>query len=497
MNSIYKWVTSHSWIMPVIQLIAGLAVCQLLAVFYMAHFYGRLVSQTQDASSLYPFFIPSLSVLKGTGGFKDLFSSALFFSTSIGCGISVVSVVALYLAKIAGRFSTIVTLIGCGAWFYLLMLVNTNGFSLFASGCFVLIPLTIRWIDKKVSADIRFSWFGISNMLLFILFLLIVYAGWFPAGKQAFVSVRDRLLLTNSHGVSATHFYYRYSFLAAASIESLEQKRLRTWTPATTDVTTGAESLEAIMQQNRYQLVTQPANADLTIGFNGQDLLLNQAGSTVLVVSLEHFQQQAVDYLHRFSEAADRFEFLRLFAYFSLLIGFPIVLVSFLFSGLRLAVGCFLPEPHAGITAALGVLLVGVVLLFVVFFTPDISVSRTGQIQEPVPTCGFERQAMFAYLQKQHLDIYQYADPNSLLQSRYILDRLWLAKLLADSNSPQRIDTLQVLLEDPDLVVRCQAMRSLGRLGAVSAVPGLRRIFTSTTSWYLQDCAFESLSWLP
>lgn len=494
MNFFFKWLSCHGWLVPVIQLLTGLCTCQLLATVQLYCFSIDLRSRVEDAIGFFPGFIPNNAVLQDACSITGILAGALFFTATLGCGLSLLGLVVSYLIKSTSRFRLPAFLLFIVTGVFCLFKLNINGFSPFGTAYIIFIPLTIYQVGKKVSAETGLICPGNGIWTGAVIIMVFATAVWVQNGNRSFTVVRDRLLLTNTPGVFATQFYYRYSYLAGASIRSFGQNPFGTWVPDSSLKKSGHDGIFALMYQHGYRQVRNPVHADLILGFDGRNLVLGHAGEPVLAVSPEQFVNLPAHFLKRFNMDADRHQLLRLLSYYSLLIGLPSVFGIFLFSGLRVSAGLFLSDHRAGIIASGIMLIAAACLIYGLSSMPHESISRIGLVKKLSSADGRKRQAAYEALRRQNLDIGRFVGPDKLAASQYIPDRLWLATLLADSQHSERGSVLMRLIDDPILPVSCRAMRSLGQPGVNLGMSNLKQKVNTTTSWYLQECAHQSLS---
>ena len=74
--------------------------------------------------------------------------------------------------------------------------------------------------------------------------------------------------------------------------------------------------------------------------------------------------------------------------------------------------------------------------------------------------------------------------------------RYWLARSLAGAGGPLAGPTLLDLMEDPQPIVVCQAIYSLGRRRDARAVPAILDKINRSDHWYVQWYGYNALKGL-
>lgn len=444
-------VSSQSWRLrfsPAVAvcMVTGLTVCQVLAAIQMVHVNSWLVARSLDAAAGSALFVPGPSALRDALSPIAIFNGALFLTISIGSGISLLTILAVAAAKSECRLLKTGFWIVCASGLYLLVQVNRNGPNLFGSACLVLIPLSICLVAYRLQLSFRFPAMTPARLFQLSVLLLLIAAWISVAGRESFTRLRDRLQQSTGCGVSITQFYYRYAFSAAASLKSYRQRRMHTWfiEPGTDPrVVEDLANRHAILTQ---ALVSERAHADLILQTRGSDLILKTPRRTVLTVPLDDYLSNPTAVRWRFSALSDRQQALRGFAYLSLLIVLPLLGGLLLHAfGFRIA-AVVLSRRRADFSASFLVLFCGLALLY-------------------------------------------------LLQSSHhrISARSRLAGAAINAVSLNDATELQHLVSDQPPAIVCQSIRLLGDEKPDSARPILRSVIRTSESWYLQDCALQSL----
>jgi len=494
MMSLLRWIHARAWLTRAVYLIVALSVCQLLAYFHMAHHNGALVSRSLAASQVAPVFVPGIRFLQDTLSFRTIFCAALFLTITIGSAAALLSLLALELLRLPGARARAGFYLLCGSWAGLLIFINAKGFILFPTACLTLVPLLLGLIERGRSRLQQQSPSGRTSPVLHALPLIAAVIWLLPAGYAGFPSLRDRLLLPHPAGQYLIRVYYRYAFYPASTMQSFRQKRMKTGfidRPSADQAV--SERMEVILAGQSLVLLPNSRWADLLIRQAEGRLELSVPGGKGLVVSLDRFFSDPDAVLNEFSEKNDRFAALRLLTYLSLLVALPLAGCLLLYAGLRLAAGLLLPEKQAGMVS--GILLLALGLTFCVPLLPESPRTLSPEsVNSHLAAADLShRLAAYRFLAAQP-DISRYLAADLPLRTLHAQDRFWLAGLLSHSRHRPHFELLASLVGDEIPSIGCRALRSLDRQDSAAARRLIRGVLNTTTSWYLQDCAFAALN---
>ena len=112
-------------------------------------------------------------------------------------------------------------------------------------------------------------------------------------------------------------------------------------------------------------------------------------------------------------------------------------------------------------------------LVFLAFSASDTESLSDPQILSKAITSDHlhSRIAALKYILRNKIDIAGFPAYPSMLNSRHIPERYWLAKALGVSRTPETRKALYRLLDDPHFNVVCMAIDSLGRRGNRADIP--------------------------
>ncbi len=477
----------------IIHMLTGLLTCQCLAILHLYLNLSELKLKSELIAGTGYIFVPGLAVLKQALLPQNLYLSAFFVSISIGSGITLFSV-AITIVK---KSSTIIHksllwfIIFC--WIALLIDLNRNGAMIVSSSYFIIIPLVIILLDRKLPVSVWIPSFKFDRIYYPISMILIIILWLGPASQTTLTNVRDSMLLTHSIGTKANQIYYDHSFAAASLFTSQSQKSINTIFISDDVPEEVSASIPDLLNGLSFVQVPSPVLADLVMRYSENQLILENQSSIGLAVGIEEFNAAPMQTFKRFSDLADPYRVVRPFAYYALLLGFPLIMIFLFHSGLTGIIKLRMSTKIAGRFATTLMLISGLLFLIKLHSidmghnaasNPDILLS-SDRITD--------RLAAYHMISKRHPAITAYPSWSGLHYSKLIPDRLWLANLLANAKDSQSPAILKVLLTDSSSNVRCQAMLSLGKRKHFPAKEEISAVLASTKSWYLENCAIRSL----
>ena len=485
---------------PVGILFIGLLMAQILATIQVYLSNLDLYATVSTVTAAGYLTIPNQQVMGGLQNFTPAFFGGLFFTFTIGAGITLASMAAVWIWGRIFRRSKFILFFFLSAWVGALLLVNIHGFCLIPTLYFLLIPPVLF----KLTAKQESNWDSRSSRIRKLVHLIpipLLALIWFTQFDSAmFLDLRDNLLLSNLLGRKFSDFYYTYTLYPAEAFKSLDQKTIKTWALENTQTRSINLNLQNRLTANGYLLLPDTAKVDLKIIQKADNLEFRSGERMIFQIPLNQFLSNSQKILQKFSQRIDRNATFRQFTFLSLLIGFPVLIYMILHAVLYTLFFLFLNRKAAALTASIMCLLIGSIVL--VYF----QLNRSGNINFKELSQALEsenwqtRVAALKTIQQEKLEIADYRAYPRLLKSRVPQERYWLLKTLAFSRRSGTYDDLLTFLNDNNTNVRCMAFYSLGRRQNPSAIkPILERIKISD-NWYSQMYAYNalrSLGWKP
>jgi hypothetical protein len=481
--------------------LTGLSIAQLVA---MAQVYFSTLQLFGEVSALHQagyLEIHTLKALQRLGTFGPTVFGGLFFTLSTGAGLTLATIIAVWIWHNLTQCNRLVLILLLIIWAAGLLMVNINGFNLFGSLYFALIPAGVYLVYLRClpqESDRK----GLLNRLLPLYPLAFLAIIWgIQADSRLFVNIRDFLLLSNPVGKSVNDYYYRYTLYPAEAFKSLEQKLQRPI--RLTDIRPAAlgRRVASQMRYRDYLVVGNDEPVELEIKKTGDDLDWLNNGTRILAVTPESFFSNPNAFISQFSRQTDRWAFLRTFTFFGILFAFPILLYCGVYGILRLLTGLFLQPSRATLLSSILCFLIGIVLLGPVYQGGRRPVNAENLAAALDAADWRDRVAALKLIEQLQLDITDYPSYEKSITSRHLPERYWLAHALGWSKEDRTIDDLFMLLGDPQPNVVCQALYALGKRGGDKRSDVIEKILVkirSTDSWYVQRYAYlalRSLGW--
>jgi hypothetical protein len=479
-------------------LLFGLGIAQVIAFIqvYLSNIeLHRTISALSGAGYL---TVPNVVAMNRLQEFWPAFWGGLFFTLSIGAGISLAGMAAGWVwSSLCGR-NKFVLFLFLSIWGGLLIISNIHGLALYPTLYIVLIApilffLTVKWAAHSATRTTgRLRWLHILPIPL----LALLWSTQLDA--DLFVDLRDNLLLSNSLGKKINQFYYRYTLYPAEAFKSLDQKLIRTCRLEDMSNPTLKKKLTIRLLANDYLPVPGALKADLKINLNDKNLVFSDNDHIILKVNVRQFFAKPQKAFQKYSEAKDRHGAFRQFTYLSLVVGFPILIYIFLHFLLYYPTALFFGQKNSAIIASLMCLMIGILVL--VYFQSNRSSNiQIKNIDEALNSKNLSvRIAALKLVQQKQLDVAEYRSYAELLQSPHPRERYWLAVAMAVSRSQKTFRDLIEVLDDKNTNVRSMAFQSLGARNNRQAIrPILEKIRTSH-DWYDPLYAYgalRSLGW--
>jgi hypothetical protein len=436
--------------------------------------------------------IPNGPVMDGLKDIGPALAGGLFFTFSIGAGISFFT---LALAWIWNRifylnkyiFYTYLLL-----WLVCLLALNINGFNLFLTLTILLVPPPVFIVvSKSMFYSSRLN--RRSNDIIHILPVLVLalLLGW-QIDDRMFTDFRDIYLLSNPIGAHINNFYYKYTLYPAEVFKSLSQKMLKTGAIKSDENDSGIV-LESMLLNYDYIPLEGDINADLGIVAIQDDLKLVNRNKTVVQISTKAFLAEPDKVIRQFEKQSDTNSLLRQLTFISLLFGLPLAVYVIVHGMTSILAGFFFNSKGASIIASMFCLVICILMLFAFQFSRDRNVSVSNLPDALNSERWQARVSALKIIDEKGLEISQFKSYPAMLKSTHIAERYWLVKTLGNSRNPATHTDLLHFLNDPHPNVVTMALHALGKRGNRDMTAQIMQIITTTDNWYMQWYAYKAL----
>ncbi|MDD5723216.1 MAG: HEAT repeat domain-containing protein [Syntrophales bacterium] len=472
----------------------GLFVAQIIATLQVYVSDIDLYRTLDGIKSAGYFTVPNQHIASGLRDMSTAFLGGIFFTLSVGAGISLLTLLAAWIWDRVFSRNRLLLVPFLILWTWVLVKTNSQGLCPVVTSYFLVIPptvfaSTIRWMPMRSGGKTLLGEVACTVPLVLIALLWAFQTG----SSNLFLDIRDNLLLSNSFGTKINDFYYKYTLYPAEAFKTQEQKMLKTYSLENAGNTSLLKPLERELENHDYLNVEGCENVDLMVGEEENGVLIfRNRGEAILLTTLGDFLLKSSTVLKEFSVKSDRHAFFRQFTFFSILIGFPIILYIVTYALIHTVLHVFLdPKGSAIITSAI-CFSIGVALLLPFF--SDGKAVNAGNLNNAVESGHWRyRVEALKIIQQKGLDVAGFEYYKQMLTSQHVPERYWLAGALGFSRGPETYRDIFILLDDSSPNVVCKAFEALGRRGDKSIVREIMKRIEASDHWYEQWYAYKAL----
>ena len=474
-------------------LLLGLLIAQIIAAIQVyrsnIHLY-RSLSVIQAAGNL---TIPNQRILPSLQDFGPAFLGGLFFTFSLGVGLSLLSLAAAWVWYRFFSRSRPVLIVLLLFWVGSVVLLNIRGFSFGATCYFIAIPpvvflATLRWMPPPLNQRV---W--VHRMVHTIPVAVLALVWMSQIDSHLFVDFRDVLLLSNPVGTKINDFYYDYTLFPAEVFKSFEQKLLKTCSLRNFEKEPLLARVERELLNYDYLNVGAKDSVDLLVVQDGNMLLFKNGERTILQTTPANFVSNPGSVLQEFSAQSDKHAFFRQVTFGSLGIGLPLALYLLLHALLRLLCCLFLDVRISSLVASVLCLIIGLSIL-ISFLNMRGASFEVKNIPHALASESWQKRvAALRIIEQKGLEVSSFQPYQRLLVSPHIAVRYWLVRGLAVSSRPETYRDLWAFLDDPHPNVVSMAFYGLGQRGDWRAVREILTRIKTSDHWYNQWYAYKAL----
>ncbi len=476
-------------------LFVGLLSTQIVATAHVYLSNLNLLQTTEAVMRAGYLAVPNARVTEHLNSLATAMAGGLFFTLSIGSGLSLVTLIGVWLWDRAFQRSRKATFFYLLIWGVGLFIINNNGWNPVASAYLVLVPI-VTWVAAIQLLPARTTLLSPSGVIWPVSAALILALLWgLVLDGNMFTNIRDHLLLANRAGRSINEAYYAYTLFPAEAFKSLDQKQIRTCVLGDTLDRVKWNRLERTIRAHDYLPIPAGHPADLTIDLDIKEKHFSLGGShqTVLSVAERELFGSPGKVLAAFSRSQDRNRMFRTLTLACLLLGFPLVLFAFLFSVMGSLPNLFLSVAASDVIAAILCIGVGAILLVPVYQGHTAPVAPADPAMSLSASSAITRIATLRQACDNRLDITVEARKHGTARSPHVAERYWLARSLAYAKDPKSHAMLSALADDPVPIVACQALWAMGTRKDRAVVPEIIDRINTTSHWYIQMYGYRAL----
>ena len=477
---------------PFTALLLGMILTQMLASVHVylsnRDLYDSMMA-IKDAGYL---AIPNSLVMGQLHKAGPAFFGGLFFTFSIGAGISFLSLALAWIWTRAFYRKPLLLYLFLLLWVGCLTVLNFHGFKLLVTLYFLLIPPVVFITAVKCMSNLdkqnRRSTEIIHMIPIIVLALLLAW----QIDSRMFSDFRDIYLLSNPIGSKINKFYYKYTLYPAEVFKSLNQKMLKT-VMIETKQPAGGRMLENIFLSYDYIPIKGNIKADLKVVSIGDEFIFKHQGSPVLQISSKAFFADPYRAIKEFEQKSDTWALFRQITMFSLLTGFPLAVYVFLQGAISILFGFFFGIRTSSLIASALCFVMCLLLIFSFQLNRSSDISEKNLADELNSGRWQDRVAALKFIDKNGLEIKQFHAYPQLLNSTYIAERYWFVRTLANSRNPETYGDLLSLLDDSQPNVVSMALYALGKRGNKKSIGRIMQVIKTSDDWYHQWYAYRAL----
>ena len=477
---------------PFSSLLIGLILAQILSTLHVYSsnrvLYDSLVA-IKDTGYL---AVPNTHVMGRLQQLAPAFFGGLFFTFSIASGISFLSMALAWIWDRLFYRRSIFLYFLLVLWLGWLIILNFDGFKLFVTLYFLLIPPAVFASASKMMSYLNQRSRRPGEIYHIIpIAVLAVFLAW-QIDSRMFTDFRDIYLLSNSVGSRINKFYYTYTLYPAEVFKSLNQKMLKTGI-IESKKNTATRMLENILLNDDYIPLTPDNDADLRIVATEDDFIFKNHDHPVLRISSKNFFPDPHKAIIEFEQKSDRWNLFRTITFFSLLTGFPLAIYVIVQAVFSILVGFFINLRTSSVLASALCFVLCLIFLFSFQLNRSRAVSEKNLTEALNSGRWQDRVAALKLIDANGLEIKQFPAYPALLKSESITERYWFVKTLANSRKPETYGDLLRFLDDSHPNVSSMALYALGKRGNKQAIGRIMQVIQTSDDWYQQWYAYRAL----
>ena len=437
--------------------------------------------------------VPNQKILPTLNMMAPAFYGGVFFTLSIGIGISLISLVCVWTWKYVCHLKRGFLPGFVGLWAVSIIALNWHGFVLMPTLHAIFIPAVVVTLFLLLSPKDMGKRTRMALLLHFLTFSLLVILWSTQMSSTLYVNIRDNLLLSNTPGIRFNDLYYQYTLYPAEVFRNLNQKLIKTYHLLETSDSQEHKRLIRKLNNYDYLPIGENGKSDVQIEVQKNRIRLWGNRQTAIEMELDNFYKNTRKSLGDLSKKNDAYIHFRAATSISLLVGFPLVLY-WVFNGLLVqCFSLFLGKRPAVIAGVAACFLIGVLLLLLMPMghKKEITIDRLpGMLAS---NNWKNRVAALQYVDANKIDLQQFDLTRNLSQHPSIPVRYWLARSLGVGSHPGDEAHLITLTQDPHPNVACQALYSIGKRKFRKVTARLLETIRDSDHWYVQLYTYNAL----
>ena len=437
--------------------------------------------------------VPNQKILPTLNMIAPAFYGGVFFTLSIGIGISLISFVCVWTWKHVCHLKRGFLPGFIGLWVVSIILLNWHGFVLMPTLHAILIPAVVVTLFLLLSPNDMGKRTRMALLLHFLSFSLLVLLWSTQMSNTLYVNIRDNLLLSNAPGIRFNDLYYQYTLYPAEVFRNLNQKLIKTYHLLETSDSQEQNRLKQKLRNYDYLPISENGKSDVQIEMRKNRIRLTGNRQTAIEMELDDFFKNTRKALGDLSKSNDTYIHFRAATSISLLVGFPLILY-WIFNGLLVqCFSLFLGKQPAIIAGVIACFLIGILLLLLMPTGHKRDIPMDSLPGMLASNDWKNRVAALQYIDSNKIDLQQFDLTRNLSQHASIPVRYWLARSLSVGKHPDDEAHLIMLMQDPHPNVACQALYSIGKRKFRKVTARLLETIKDSDHWYVQLYTYNSL----
>jgi len=478
---------------PVAVLFIGLLMAQVLATIQVYVSNMNLYSKLAAINAAGYFIVPNQHVMGRLKAFAPAFYGGLFFTFSLGAGITLFTMGSVWLGHRILRIKKVTFFSLLCLWLGSLLAVNMDGINIFATMYFLIIPPLVFTLMTKAfrpKNEAATQWHRVINLLPLPL-LALLWATQFDG--NLFLDLRDHLLLSNPPGRKFTRFYYTYTLYPAEAFKSLNQKLVRTCRIVGVKDGNLHQLLKNKLLDHDYLPINANGNSELHLTQRDDTLVFANRNCEYVQSSVSAFLKDSTKFLRDYALQNDPNRIFRQLTFLGLLAGFPIAIFIFFHGVIYYTFLIVSDAKTSTIIASIVCFLIGFIVL-AYFQSSRSSRIEIRHITEALQSVRWQdRIAALKTITANKLEISNYPGYRFLLESDRVQERYWLVNALGVSRTHPTYSDLLGFLDDPSPNVLSMAFDALGRRNSPQVIPKILDKLHTSSDWYSQAYAYRAL----
>ena len=476
-----------------ISVASGLFTAQIIATLQVFISNLALHEKTSWLDQAGYLTVPNQKVLPTLKMLVPAFNGGLFFTLTVGVGVSLVSLACVWTWKYLCRSNRGFLFVFLGLWAASITVLNLHGFVLMPTLHAILIPAVVVTLFMVLNPHDPERRSRLTLLLHFLAISLLAFFWWTQMNTALYINIRDNLLLSNTPGIHVNDFYYQYTLYPAEVFRNLNQKLIKTYHLSETKDFRDHQRLKRKLGSHDYLLISKKGKADVEITVEKDRIRLSGSQRAVIETDLKNFFENTLQLLQDLSKSNDAYIHFRTATSISLLLGFPLMLY-WLFTGLlSLGFSLFLGRQSSAIAGIAVCCLLGLLLLMMMP-QEDKNDLTIDSLPKMLRSDNWkDTVAALKQIDAGKIDLHQFDLMQDLSQHPSIPVRYWLARSLGVGRHPDDEAYLIALLQDPHPNVVCQALYSIGKRNFRKATERLLATIEMSDHWYVQLYTYNAL----